>query len=1109
MRRTLQRAAGGVTAVLVGFMLCAPATAERLEGSLPSGATYIIEKPDNWNGAVLLFNHGFNPGPKNPARNGPKHGHDELLRRGYALIGSSYRTVGWIIEDAIADQLATLDVFEQKYGRAKRRLVWGESMGGLISLAIIETHPDRFDGALPMCASVAGVIGMMNQAYDAAFALKSLVDPGGTLRIVDLPQERPEHASLADDEEGLQALLNEANATPQGKARATLAAVLAQIPDWIDPKEPEPAPQDFATRQANLIRALPRGAFFPRRHQEAVAGGNASWNVGVDYGAQLDASGRRAFVEEAYRRAGLDLERDLATLAAAPRTQARPSAVRYMMKNYVPSGNLARPVLALHTDSDPLTTVSHTGTLADYVAAAGKSDLLRVAITHQAGHCNFTQAETTAALVALDERVISGRWDAAEPGKLNQAVASAHEGRFIRYTPPRMLRQCSSRECPGAPTAAAGKVSEPGRYEGYSASYPETARSSQYVEVDDGRLAVTLIRPARNGIAIEGKLPTVVFHYRTGVRPGVEQYAQAGYNVLWIQQRGFGASFGPQKGFVTPRNGADVRQVISWAAQQPWSNGISVMAGGSHGGLIQWMTAREKVPGLKALTPSVTTARFYSVLYPNGASAMGGPGQPGARPRRESVRELPVTASEAVDADPPPHPLLRAAKESQAGNIELPGEWLENMHRDTFNEKLGYAPGLAVAPVEHADAIDAAGLEIYDMGGWYDLSVALQLLDYTQFGSKILIGDWPHVVENPMQMTERLRWFDRWAKGIENGVDREPPVYYRTIHAAPGEEWNFAAEWPLPSQVDMRMYFDTGRSGTVDSVNDGTLKESKPRTPASDRYEADFEAVAFDGKFVRLNRYWEGDMTAGLDRRALTYTGSVLSEDLEITGHPVAHLWVSSTARDGNFIVWVEDVDPSGKSRFVTDGAIRASHRKMVPNEPYDEIGIPYHPSLTKDDLQLAATTPVELVFDITPTSYVFGKGHRIRVSITAGERDTYQQAPGIDPAHPPTIRLYRGGRHASFIQMPVIPARSRLVSGYARVKGQSSHDGPASLYLGRRTSFLRLGEEWVHCSGNGTARGRAAALFCDRNIGPIRLTATNGAWRATGKAFVFESAQR
>jgi pimeloyl-ACP methyl ester carboxylesterase len=449
----------GVLAVASGILMACTAAigqTKHLEGTLPSGAKWVFDVPAEWNGTVLLYSHGFNPGPANPARNSPHAAGaaDWLLQHGYAMIGSSYASVGWALQDAVPDQLATLQVFTKEIGTPKRTIAWGDSMGGLVTLALVEQYPDRIDGGLPMCASVSGVVGMMNQALDATFILKTLVDPGSDVKLVEAGPLQPEHA--VDDRSAAQALLKKAWDTPQGRARLALAAVIGQIPGWIDPKKPEPGPGDYGAQQQTFYEAFPMGAFFPREDQARRAGGNASWNTGVDYGKQLELSGRKPMIEAIYRKAGLDLQRDLNTLKHTPRISADPKAISYMKKNYVPNGELKRPVLTLHTTNDGMTMVTYESAYAAAVQAAGKSQFLRQTFTRRAGHCTFATGETISAMLALEQRVKTEKWeDVTHPEALNaKAFELGLEGaRFVEFTPASFLRPCTTREkkCPGEP----------------------------------------------------------------------------------------------------------------------------------------------------------------------------------------------------------------------------------------------------------------------------------------------------------------------------------------------------------------------------------------------------------------------------------------------------------------------------------------------------------------------------------------------------------------------------------------------------------------------------------------------------------------------------------
>jgi len=438
----------------------APAPAARhYEARLDTGNVWAADVPANWNGTVLLFSHGFSAGPANPPRNRPREGAEALMALGYALLGSSYRETGWAVEQAVPDQIAALDAFVATVGKPGRVIAYGESMGGLVTAALVEGHPDRIDGAMPMCASLSGTLGMENQALDGAWALKTLVDPAAPLRIVGVWHPGAPTPPIREEGPAVDALLAKATATHAGRARLALAAAFAQLPDQPDAEAPPAGSPDLDKRVDAYARWFAMGVFFPRFEQERRAGGNASWNVGVDYAAQLDASGKRPMVEALYRRAGLSLNADLATLEKAPRIAADPKAVGYMRANFVPAGRLGRPVLTLHTIGDGATMVTYEQAYQATVKRAGSAAMLRQAYVDAVGHCTFNAAETVAAITAVDQRIRTGRWSdvAVSPRGLNQSGGT--RARFAEYRPARFLRPCDAapRSCPGEPEP----VSEP------------------------------------------------------------------------------------------------------------------------------------------------------------------------------------------------------------------------------------------------------------------------------------------------------------------------------------------------------------------------------------------------------------------------------------------------------------------------------------------------------------------------------------------------------------------------------------------------------------------------------------------------------------------------
>jgi hypothetical protein len=248
-------------------------------------------------------------------------------------------------------------------------------------------------------------------------------------------------------------LFTKAASTAQGQARLALVAALIDLPGWFDPRQPEPAATDYATRAAQQRRWESMVdfsfAFAYRSDLERRAGGNPSWNAGVDYSALLSRSPDRAEVAALYATAGISLARDLRTLNAGPRIKADPGAAAYLDRYISFDGNLGIPVLTMHTTGDGLVMPANESAYAQVVSAAGKSDLLRQVFVHRAGHCIFSPAETIATLQVLLRRIDSGRWDGAslrpaalntaaqaQGTQLNQIFGFTLPPAFIDYTPP-------------------------------------------------------------------------------------------------------------------------------------------------------------------------------------------------------------------------------------------------------------------------------------------------------------------------------------------------------------------------------------------------------------------------------------------------------------------------------------------------------------------------------------------------------------------------------------------------------------------------------------------------------------------------------------------------
>jgi pimeloyl-ACP methyl ester carboxylesterase len=422
--------------LLLGCSANAFAAVTAHTGTLADGATFLIEVPSPWNGTLLLYSHGYvTPGSANGAQDvGDPATRAFLLASGFALAGSSYAGTGWAIQEALPDQIAVLDAFAALVGAPHRTVAWGHSLGGMITAGLIQRFPRRFDAALPMCGVLAGGIATWNEALDSAFAFKTLLAPGSPLQIVNITDPNGNFA-LAES------ILAAAQATPEGRARIALATALSDTPGWFSPSAPEPAEDDFAAQEANqFLWASQVGfpfSFALRAELEFRAGGNPSWNTGVDYREQVERSVNREEVRALYAQAGLSLDDDLDALNDAARVTANRASVEYLERNITFDGDLDLPVLTLHTTGDGLVVNQHENAYGDVVGEAHDTRLLRRTFVHRAGHCTFTPAETLTALGNLIERLDTGKWPDLDPGTLN---AEADALGPLNIVPPAFLR---------------------------------------------------------------------------------------------------------------------------------------------------------------------------------------------------------------------------------------------------------------------------------------------------------------------------------------------------------------------------------------------------------------------------------------------------------------------------------------------------------------------------------------------------------------------------------------------------------------------------------------------------------------------------------------------
>ncbi|MBB5857647.1 hypothetical protein ACFQ05_18750 [Amycolatopsis umgeniensis] len=380
----------------------------RYEGEL-EGARYLVLVPENWNGTLLLWSHGMYslayPEPDRIALTSQPATESYLLEQGYALAASQFRAVrGWSIEEALTDQVRLHDWFGRTIGLPRRTIAAGESVGAITATLLAERNPRRFGGLMTFCGNLAGGEAHWNSGLDLGFALNTLLD--ARLHLVRITDPAANASRFTE-------VVQAANGNPQGRARLALANALAEIPGWLDATQPRP--RDVAEQvfwQGAWDRFYRVGAFgVDRVALEQRAGGNPSWNAGIDYRRILANGGERPLVERAYAEAGLDLGADLERLAKAPRISPDPAAAAYLARFGLPLGRTPFPVLTMHTVADGTAPAAHERAYADRV---GDRRNLRQLFVNRAGHCVFTASEEITALRTLERRLDSGNWPSGD-----------------------------------------------------------------------------------------------------------------------------------------------------------------------------------------------------------------------------------------------------------------------------------------------------------------------------------------------------------------------------------------------------------------------------------------------------------------------------------------------------------------------------------------------------------------------------------------------------------------------------------------------------------------------------------------------------------------------
>lgn len=569
---------------------------------------------------------------------------------------------------------------------------------------------------------------------------------------------------------------------------------------------------------------------------------------------------------------------------------------------------------------------------------------------------------------------------------------------------------------------------------------------SIYVPMRDGvRVALDVILP--DPLPDGGKVPTVLIMTRYWRAPNatttdiVRFYVSHGYAVVNGDVRGTGASFGAWPHHRNRDETLDFGDIMDWITRQPWSDGKIAGWGVSYrANTADWMAERGH-PAFVAEMSRFPDYDPYQHLYFPGGVPHSNFGKAwglwvkgldlGTNDRAPPGSEI-ARGIKPVDEDPDGR-MLRLAI---AARRDVPDVW-QSLQTITFrDDRPGAWGGWSMDDFgihAWAKSVERSGTAIQSWGGWMDAGTAdgvLRRFMTLSNPQRAYVGPWSHAglhnvsqylpVDAPTDPAmERQHLADLcFLKGETAGRRIGTAVASRkllTYYTMGEERWKTTTHWPPPNTVRTRWYFRAGNA--------------LDRAPPAEGSGADRYSVDFDVTTGQRNRWWTqnnstdvdyGDRAAG-DARLLTYTSPPLDMDLEVTGHPVVTLQVRSTHADGAFFVYLEDVAPDGRVRYVTEGQLRAIHRKVSPDRPpYPVVG-PYHSFRRADAMPLVPGEAAELAFELLPTSVLVRKGHRLRVAIAGADKDSFRRVPETGD---PTVTIERNRALASHIDLPVIPRK-------------------------------------------------------------------------------------
>lgn len=412
----------------------------------------------------------------------------------------------------------------------------------------------------------------------------------------------------------------------------------------------------------------------------------------------------------------------------------------------------------------------------------------------------------------------------------------------------------------------------------------------------------------------------------------------------------------------------DGHDLVEWLATQPWSDGNVGMTGCSYLGGAVLQVASTAPPHLRAAFSGASDFDKYGFVRRGGIT-----GQFNTRPDEPLSVDL---ASVPVDEDTD-GALLRAAVAEHASNDPMALLWNTMPYRDSMSPYTQTRFWEEVGPHTYLEQLRASGIPFFLWGNWRDEPTSQIFQAAVNLDGRALVGPGSHCVAPPgVDLGElQRRFFDRHLKGIDTGIDDEPRFRWWTLDGPGDAPWTTSNSYPGENLERTPLFLGDGTSGTVASVNDGTLVDKAP-AEGRQRFSVDYD-VASEDYFP----FWP----AVLDEKGLTFTSPPLAEPVTVTGHPIAYLRVASDQPSGNLFVYLEEVAPDGTAENVSFGRLALWNRKLS-DAPYDNLGLPWHSGRSSDVLPVVPGEAYTVEIAMMPTSKVFRAGHRLRFSVRGAD---------------------------------------------------------------------------------------------------------------------------